>query len=53
VYMVWDAIRRNRTDGAFVRITVPFTGKDEERAVMQGRAFAETIFPLLAEYLPS
>ena len=36
VYMVWDAIWRNRTDGAFVRITVPFTGEDEERAVMQG-----------------
>ena len=53
VYMVWDAIRRNRTDGAFVRITVPFTGEDEERAVVQGRAFAETIFPLLSEYLPS
>ena len=52
-YMVWDAIRRNRTDGAFVRITVPFTGEGEERAVIQGRAFAETIFPLLAEYLPS
>jgi len=53
VYMIWDAIRRNRTDGAFVRITVPFTGEGEERAIMQGRAFAETIFPLLSEYLPS
>ena len=53
VYMVWDAIRRNRTDGAFVRITVPFTGEGEERAIMQGRAFAEIIFPLLSEYLPS
>ena len=53
VYMVWDAIRRNRTDGAFVRITVPFTGEGEERTIMQGRAFAEIIFPLLSEYLPS
>jgi len=52
-YMIWDAILRNRTDGAFVRITVPFTGAGEERAGQQGRAFAETIFPLLAEYLPS
>ena len=43
-YMVWDAIRRNRTDGAFVRITVPFTGEGEERAVIQGRAFAEQSF---------
>jgi len=53
VYMIWDAIRRHRTDGAFVRITVPFTGEDEERAVMLGRVFAETILPLLSEYLPS
>jgi EpsI family protein len=53
LYMIWDAIRRHRTDGAFVRITIPFTGESEERAVMQGRAFAEKIFPLLSEYLPS
>jgi EpsI family protein len=52
-YMVWDAIQRHRTDGAFVRIMIPFTGEDEERAVRQGRAFAETIFPLLSAYLPS
>jgi EpsI family protein len=53
LYMIWDAMRRHRTDGAFVRITIPFTGESEERAVMQGRAFAEKIFPLLSEYLPS
>ena len=53
LYMIWDAIQRNRTDGAFVRITVPFASESEERAIMQGRAFAETIFPLLHEYLPS
>ena len=53
VYMIWDAMRRQRTDGAFVRITVPFGGEGEEMALMQGRAFAEAIFPLLHEYLPS
>jgi len=52
-YMIWDAMLRNRTDGAFVRITIPFTSDSEERAVLQGRTFAETIFPLLYEYLPS
>jgi hypothetical protein len=46
-------MRRKRTDGAFVRITVPFADESEERAVIQGRACAEAIFPLLHEYLPS
>jgi EpsI family protein len=52
LYMIWDAMLRNRTDGAFVRITIPFTG-DEESAFLQGRTFAEHILPLLSEYLPS
>lgn len=53
LYLMWDAIWRNRTDGAFVRITVPFAGASEEQALQQGRAFAEHIFPLLSSYLPS
>jgi EpsI family protein len=53
IYMVLDAIRQNRTDGALVRITVPFTDGGEEAAFRQARAFAEKIFPLLQDYLPS
>jgi EpsI family protein len=53
IFMVVDAITRNRTDGAFVRITVPFTNQSEEEMLAQGKAFAEHIFPLLQEYLPS
>ena len=53
VYMVFDAMTRHRTDGAFVRITVPFTREDEEIVLEQGKAFAEKIFPLLQAYLPS
>jgi EpsI family protein len=53
IFMVVDAITRNRTDGAFVRITVPFTNQSEEEMLAQGKAFAEQIFPLLQEYLPS
>lgn len=52
MYMVFDAAVRHRTDGAFVRITVPFTGEDEESVLDQGKAFAEQIFPVLREYLP-
>jgi EpsI family protein len=53
MFMVVDAITRNRTDGAFVRITVPFSNQSEEEMLAQGKAFAEQIFPLLQEYLPS
>ncbi len=53
IYMVWDSMFKNRTDGAFVRLTVPFVGDDSEAVLKQGKAFAEQIFPLLWEYLPS
>jgi hypothetical protein len=51
--MIWDAMHQNRTDGAFVRITVPFASGTEASAVQQGMAFAESVFPLLRNYLPS
>jgi EpsI family protein len=53
IYMVQDAIFKNRTDGALVRITMPFKGDGEAVAFKQAKTFAETIFPLLTEYLPS
>lgn len=53
IYMVLDAIFKHRTDGAFVRVTVPFTGDAEEMAIRRGRTFVEKVFPLLEEYLPS
>ncbi len=52
IYMVWDAIFKNRTDGAFVRLTVPFTNDNEEKVLEQAEAFTERVFPLLQEYLP-
>jgi EpsI family protein len=53
LYMVLDAIFKHRTDGAFVRVTVPFSGDDEEMAIRRGRSFVEKAFSLLEEYLPS
>jgi EpsI family protein len=53
IYLVIDAIRKKRTDGAFVRLTIPFAEKDEVAVRAQGKAFAERIFPLLQTYLPS
>lgn len=53
LYMIWDAMARNRTDGSFVRITLPFSGESEDVAVKQGRLFAAKLLPLLSAYLPS
>lgn len=52
-FLVWDAARRNRTDGALVRVLSPL-GRHE--SVVDGErratAFAARIFPLLATYIP-
>jgi EpsI family protein len=60
-YGIWDALRLNRTDGALVRVIVPFgrgTGEDagdaeslaaEKTAV----TFVKEMFPRLSDYLPS
>ncbi len=51
-YLVLDAIRTNRTDGALVRIVVPIQGAEAE-AEQRAIAFAQTLYPLLGRYLPS
>jgi EpsI family protein len=51
-YMILDALFRNRTDGALVRIIVPVVDNDEAGAFRRGKRFAEAILPLLSTYLP-
>ena len=52
IYLVVDSIKRNRTDGAFVRLIAPVSG--EEQAINEVlENFAIDLFPLLDEYLPS
>jgi EpsI family protein len=53
IYMILDAMLKHRTDGAFVRLTIPFLPETEAVAFAQGKAFAEQIFPLLQPYLPN
>ena len=53
LYNFWDALTRQRTDGALVRLITPVypnedVGKAEERLT----AFAVQIVPVLNEYLP-
>ncbi len=50
-YMVVDAIRLNRTDGALVRVLLPLVG-DEAGAEKVGHQFVREIYPLLRNYIP-
>jgi EpsI family protein len=52
-YLVGDAIRMNRTDGALVRVSTPmFQGETAESAERRIIGFAEHIFPGLDAYIP-
>ncbi len=53
IYLVWDAITRQRTDGAFVRLIAPVQNGDAERAWTDLKRFARLLDPVLSEYLPS
>lgn len=56
IYMVYDAMRLNRTDGAMVRVITPITGAsaaDEDEAAKRAAAFVQSLFPSLSGVLPS
>ena len=52
LYMVIDAMRTNRTDGALVRVISPIADS-ETAAELVAVDFVQTLFPLLGRYLPS
>ncbi|MBI3802952.1 MAG: VPLPA-CTERM-specific exosortase XrtD [Nitrospirae bacterium] len=52
-YLLWDALMKNRTDGALVRLTVPLpAGSDDAAADQKLMQFAKTVRPLLDRYIP-
>lgn len=53
-WLVADAIRKNRTDGALVRIITPI-GPNESvgAAEIRATAFAAEVLPLLSRYIPA
>lgn len=53
IYLVMDAIFRNRTDGSFVRLITPVVDDDEETAATVLERFGERLIPLLSDYIPS
>ena len=52
-YLVTDAIRENRTDGALIRVATPLApGEGSESAQQRAIRFTEHILPLLPSYIP-
>jgi EpsI family protein len=53
-YLLTDAILKNRTDGALVRLTTPILpGEADSDADERLRSFMREVVPTLADYLPS
>jgi EpsI family protein len=53
VFLVWDALRRGRSDGALVRIATALPRGQEAAAQQRAEAFAQQILPLLPKYIPN
>ena len=52
-YMFLDALTKNRTDGALVRIIYPLElGGDVEQSDQVVQGFLQQVLPLLPEYVP-
>jgi hypothetical protein len=53
LYNFWDALTRQRTDGALVRLITPvYPGEEERQAEARLTSFTQAIVPVLNEYLP-
>ena len=53
IFAFWDALTRQRTDGAMVRVITPVHGLEElEEAEERLQGFTREIVPVLGEFLP-
>jgi EpsI family protein len=52
LFVGWDRAWQGRTDGALVRMTVPITLGDDDRAEETFREFAPRVVELLPDYVP-
>jgi EpsI family protein len=56
IYLVRDALRLNRTDGALVRVITPIAGASDDDVSAAERmlmSFVKSMFPLLHTFLPA
>jgi len=52
-FLFWDALTRNRTDGALVRLTTPVSvGDDLDAADKRLIGFIKQVEPMLTDYIP-
>ncbi|MGA3160834.1 MAG: exosortase C-terminal domain/associated protein EpsI [Terracidiphilus sp.] len=52
-YLIADAIRMNRTDGALVRVITPISSSDDAQAARKrAEAFTRQLAPLLPRFIP-
>ena len=49
--LVWEALKTGRTDGALIRVLIPF-GNNQAAVEKTAHSFAVEMYPLLKEYLP-
>ena len=52
IYLIWDAIFKNRTDGSFVRLIAPLHREGMEYTLDYLKTFAQKLIPVLEEYIP-
>jgi EpsI family protein len=52
IYLVWDAMMLNRTDGSLVRVTIPISTTIES-ADTAAKSFINSFFPHLTRFIPS
>jgi EpsI family protein len=53
IYLVSDAIRVNRTDGALVRVITPIRSSGQlSEAKLRAEAFVRELFPTLPQFIP-
>ena len=53
IYTFWDALTRQRTDGALVRLITPvYEFEKLDEAEMRLKAFSGDIVPVLDEFIP-
>jgi hypothetical protein len=53
IYLVSDAIRMNRTDGALVRVITPIRSSVQlSEAKLLAEAFVRKLFPALPRFIP-
>ena len=50
--LVWEALKTGKTDGALIRVLVPYAGSSSSGAEAVAVDLARQVYPLLREYLP-